>query len=695
MHHPSRDHFASALDLEPTRRAVFFRRLIFFGSAFLTWILVSWRAFEFLRLNGITILEAAIFILFVILALPIVLSFWTAVLGFAIRCRGGDPLEVSQALGKNDQTRLALPRTAIVLPVYNEDPRRVMAGLKATYQSLERTGRLSSFEFFILSDTTDPDVWVREEVAFVEVRQEVSDPTRVFYRNRRHNVEKKTGNIADFCESWGGRYTYMIVFDADSIMTGESLVNLVTLMELHPDVGIIQAPPLPVNRESLFGRVQQFASHLYSDIYVAGLNFWQGGAGNYWGHNAIIRIEPFIEHCRLPTLPGKPPLGGSILSHDFVEAAFMRRAGWRVYLAGELRGSYEELPSTLLGYASRDRRWCQGNLQHAKLLFTPGLHFVSRVHIWMGIMGYVASPLWLLMLVLTTAEGIRQSLTPHQYFGNGPSLFPAWPVELVAPAITLFVVMMSFLLLPKFLSLALNVFHSETRRVFGGGVKLATSLFLELILSTLLAPNLALFQSRFVVSILLGSVSKWDAQDRGDSGTSWREATHHHWPATLLGVGWAILLAFTVPKLLAWLSPVLLGFMLAIPLSVMTSRAALGLAARRRNLFVVPEEIQPPDVIRYLYQELDRTEGRLWCEPGDALGRVLGNPEVCELHMSMLPALNAAEDPLQRHAREGLILKCQQQGQHALTAKEKRELLLHADAIEALRNSTGQQVLTE
>ncbi|MGH7968015.1 MAG: glucans biosynthesis glucosyltransferase MdoH, partial [Limisphaerales bacterium] len=371
------------------------RRVVFAGLILSSIVFLGWRVFSFLNLNGLTIVEAAIFVLFLVLVMPITISFWTAVVGFLMRWRGGDSLEISRAMD-GEPVNGPLPLTAIVLPVYNEEPARVMAGLKATYLSLERTGLLSHFEFFILSDTTDPDVWVREELAFVETRREVSEPGRIFYRNRRQNTERKTGNIADFCAGWGDRYEYMVVFDADSIMTGASLLKLVRLMEQHPYVGILQAPPLPVNRTSLFGRIHQFAMHVYSAIFLSGLNFWQGGTGNYWGHNAIIRIRPFVAHCRLPALPGKPPLGGSILSHDFVEAAFMRRAGWRVHLASELSGSYEEMPSTLLGYAARDRRWCQGNLQHGKLLFAPGLHFISRVHIWMGMMAYLASPLWLL-----------------------------------------------------------------------------------------------------------------------------------------------------------------------------------------------------------------------------------------------------------------------------------------------------------
>lgn len=659
------------------------RRILFTALVLATIAALGLAVWRLLQLNGLSPLETAILALFVVLSAPIAVSFWTALMGFFLRMAGGDSLEITRELetGPNEDE---LPLTAIVLPVYNEDPARVMAGLKATYESLERTGLLRFFEFFILSDTTDPDVWVREELAFVDARHEVSDPGRIFYRNRRQNIERKTGNIAEFCRSWGGRYKYMIVFDADSIMTGSSLVNMVRLMERNPWAGIIQAPPRPVNRQSLFGRVHQFAMHMYSSLFISGLNFWQGGAGNYWGHNAIIRIEPFIEHCHLPTLPGKPPLGGAILSHDFVEAAFMRRAGWRVHLASELGGSYEEMPATLVGYAARDRRWCQGNLQHGKLLFSPGLHFISRVHIWMGMMGYLASPLWLLMLVLTTVEGIRQAVTPHPYFSGSPTLYPNWPVSMEKPALTLFAVIMGFLLLPKFLSILAQWRHAGGLTRFGGKLRALGSVALEILLSTLLAPNLALLQSRFVVGILLGSNGKWEAQDRGDRGTTWREGIHRHWPATAIGIVWTVLLALTAPKLLVWFSPVLLGFWLAIPLSVWTSRAEAGLAARRAGLFLIPEEAQPPRILVDFHSALRDFESRSWCEPGDPLSRVLREPEVKEMHLALLPEYTAEEDAMKVHHRQGLVLKYRERGADSLTSQEKRELLLHSDSIEAL-----------
>ncbi|HYG36625.1 MAG TPA: glucans biosynthesis glucosyltransferase MdoH, partial [Clostridia bacterium] len=608
--------------LEPTTLSQMARRICFGTLSAATVLFISWRILIMLQVNGWTPLKAAIFALFVILLIPIALSFWTAVIGFLVQWHGRDELDLSRALAEPLSTTSTLARTAVVMPIYNEDPARVFAGLKATYQSLQQAGLLSSFDLFVLSDTTDPDVWIKEELAFAQLQKDVSAPEQLIYRNRRENVERKTGNIADFCAHWGDRYEYMIVFDADSVMTGSSLINLVRLMEKHPQVGIIQAPPMPVNRRTLFGRLHQFATHLYSGIFIAGLNYWQGGAGNYWGHNAIIRIRPFIEHCHLPKLPGKPPLGGSILSHDFVEAAFMRRAGWKVYLASEVRGSYEELPSSLIGYAARDRRWCQGNLQHSKLLFTRGLHIVSRVHIWMGLMAYLASPLWLLMLTLTTIEGLRENLSPHQYFQNR-SLFPTWRVSVEQQAVLLFAGMMLLLVLPKILSLTLSLRDRARSAGFGGRARMALSVLCETLTSTLLAPNLALLQARFVIGILMGSNVKWEAQDRGEGGTSFREACQRHWFGTLLGLGWSILLLATVPKLFWWFSPVIAGFLLSIPLSVWSSRPTWGECTRQHGLFLIPEEVMPPEVLQTLEQEIKRNETQPWAAEIDGLALVL------------------------------------------------------------------------
>lgn len=673
------------LSLDPRRITVVARRTCFASLVVATVAWIAARMLDMLEINGLSPLKVIIFVLFVILSLPIVLSFWTSLIGFVIQCLGGDSLDLSRTVEPDDAKAGPSAKTAVVMPIYNEDPMRVFAGLKATYESLEKEGQLEGFDLFVLSDTTDPDIWVKEELAFADLQKEVNHPERLFYRNRRNNIERKCGNIADFCATWGDRYVYLIVFDADSVMSARSLVNLVRIMEKNPRVGIVQAPPLPVNRRTLFGRLHQFAMHAYSQIFITGLNFWQGGAANYWGHNAIIRIRPFREHCRLPILSGKQPLGGSILSHDFVEAAFMRRAGWKVYLASELRGSYEELPSSLINYAARDRRWCQGNLQHARLLFTPGLHIVNRIHLLMGVMSYLASPLWLLLLALTTVEGLKEHLGRHTYFVAERMLFPDWQISVRHQAFSLFILMLALLLIPKFLSLAYHLATKARAAGFGGKARLLLSVVLEMFASSLLAPNLALLQSRFVVATLMGKSVKWDSQDRSEAGTSLHEAFRRHWSATLIGIAWGTLLWLTVPKLFWWFAPVVGGFLLSIPFSAWSSRTSFGDWARRHGLFLIRAEISPPNVLRELHRQLECFPQRPWSTATDGLARVLDDADVRRLHLSLLPPAAPEKDAMYEHHLRGLELKLLYAGQQALTNSDKRELLLSADSIRRLR----------
>ena len=673
----------TAVDSAIDRRPVGVRRLGLGLLAMATAGVASYGAWRVLSANGFHPIEWPILPLFVVLVFPIAFSFWTVLFGFFVQARGGDVLSLTRDLAENGA--LEGFRTAIVVPAYNEDAVRLFAGLKATYESVEQTGQLPHFDFFLLSDTTDPDAWVREEMAFHELRQEVSDPTRLFYRNRRENTERKAGNIADFCATWGDQYRYMVVFDADSLMTGESLADLVRLMEKHPTVGILQTPPVAVGRQSLFGRLLQFSTRAYGPIFITGLNFWQAGEANYWGHNAIIRIQPFLEHCRLPVLPGKAPLGGSILSHDFVEAALIRRAGWKVYVASDIGGSYEEIPANLIGHAARDRRWCQGNLQHTRLLTMPGLNWVNRVHLAMGVMSYAASPLWMLMLLLTTADGLRTAFMGHAYFQPDQSPFPVWHVSLAGKAVLLFTSVLSMLLLPKLLSLA--VWLSRNRRAadgFGGRWKLTLSVIGEILFSVLVSPVLAMLHSRFVVGTLLGRNVEWAPQDRGDIETPWRAGFRWHLGITLLGIVWSLLLWWKDRTLFWWLSPVLAGWVLSIPLSVWTSKVGLGRWARKRGLFLTPEEVWPPPILRRFHQVLEDALKRPWAMAQEGFRQVLNDPQVRSVHLSLLPPASESEDPLTRNRLEGLRLKLLSLGEGSLLPKEKRELLWDAASIESL-----------
>lgn len=323
-------------------------------------------------------------ILFGILSWNIAWGATHALIGFVSRIRG----RKSQL---SEKSVFETPGSvAIVLPVYNEEPGRVFAGLRTMYESLQRTGAAENFDFFVLSDSTNPERWVEEEHAWAILCRDLNAFGRINYRRRSVNTDKKAGNLLEFCESWGRSYRYMVTLDADSIITGDTIQTLYRRMEGNPRLGILQTAPKIVYAESLWGRLQQFANHFYGPIFAAGLNFWQRSEGNYWGHNAIIRMAPFMEHCALPDLPGREPFGGKILSHDFVEAALMQRAGFEVRLTADLEGSYEECPQDIVEHAKRDRRWCQGNMQHFWLLFSKGLTFASRLHLANGIMGYAS-----------------------------------------------------------------------------------------------------------------------------------------------------------------------------------------------------------------------------------------------------------------------------------------------------------------
>ncbi|MGV3484390.1 MAG: glucans biosynthesis glucosyltransferase MdoH, partial [Planctomycetaceae bacterium] len=293
-----------------------------------------------------------------------------------------------------------LERVALLVPIYNEDPAAVMACVQATAESLRRTGQGARFDFFILSDTTNPDVWVREEMLWSKVRADMEGASpAIHYRHRVENRGRKAGNIGEFLERWGLDYKYFLILDADSTMDGATLVELARRMDRNNRLGILQAPPLPEGRESLWARAQQFSARAYGPLFNWGLVAWTGGEGNYWGHNAMIRTRAFLRHCGLSELPGPAPLGGEVLSHDFVEAALMLRAGYEVRLAADLEGGFEQCPTTIEDHARRDQRWCQGNMQHLRIAVAPAWRWVSRWHFISGALSYLASPLWLLFLI--------------------------------------------------------------------------------------------------------------------------------------------------------------------------------------------------------------------------------------------------------------------------------------------------------
>ncbi|WP_119388028.1 glucans biosynthesis glucosyltransferase MdoH [Taklimakanibacter lacteus] len=484
-------------------------------------------------------------------------------------------------------------RTALLMPVYHEDPETVAEALGRMGRALAAEDAGKSFDIFVLSDSREA-AHIRNEVqVFAKLREQLSDVIAVYYRRRADNHHKKAGNIADFVTRWGGTYEAMIVLDADSMMAGSTLVTLARALAADPKAGIIQSLPLLHNRWTLYARMQQFAGRVYGPIVANGLAAWHGRDGNYWGHNAIIRVKAFAEAAGLPELEGRKPFGGHVMSHDFVEAALMRRAGWAVYMLPGLGGSYEETPPNLIELAARDRRWSQGNLQHMKLLTVKGLHWVSRIHFLQGIMSYLASPLWLFLLMTGLVLSTVAKYTEPNYFPEGFSLFPAWPVFDPERALRLFTLTMAVLFVPKILGILAALLNPELRRGCGGAIGLFKSLLAESFLSALLSPIMMLIQSGFVLDVLLGRDSGWKAQKRTEEAPPFNELLYKHAWHIVTGVLVGVLAFLITTQTFLWLSPIVLGLALSAYVSWVTGLVSVGKRAWAWNIFRIPEEAQP------------------------------------------------------------------------------------------------------
>jgi membrane glycosyltransferase len=690
---PPRPPADALTQLRPWRLTALRRRLLLGTLVLIPSVIAAAFMLTVLPEGGANWLEAAIAVCFGALFGWISIGFWTATLGFGLLLARRDRFAITRLPAGAAEAAAIDPsvRTAIVMPICEEPVARVFAGLRAIHRSLERTGLLDRFDFFVLSDTKDPSVAVEEEAAWFHWCREVGGFGRIFYRRRRVRIERKAGNVADFCRRWGNQYRYMVMLDADSVMTGAAITRLVEMIEARPDVGMIQTAPVAVMRRSLFARVQQFAGRLYGPIFAAGLHYWQLGEGQYWGHNTIIRVAPFMDCCHLPRLPGKPPLGGEILSHDFVEAALMGRTGWTLWLAYDLEGSYEEVPGALLEEMARDRRWCQGNIQHLRLLFTEGLRGAHRALFLNGVLSYVSAGLWFSFLALSTAEAIRQALAEPVYFPPGPSLFPDWPVWRPDWAIALVGVTAAILFLPKVLAILLVVLRGRARQ-FGGALRLVASALLEVLISTLLAPVRMVFHTRFVFSNLLGRTVTWSSPPRGDRETSWREALRYHGFDTVWASAWAAGVFALNPGYFWWLTPIIVALVLSIPVSVLTSRIGLGDRARAAGLFLIPEESSPPPEIVDVERETARAEAARAALPPaeqDGFVRAVVDPVVNAVHCALLGGTRGGKPGL-RAARRALVTRALEGGPEALSADERRLLLADVEPMIDLHRGVWQ-----
>jgi membrane glycosyltransferase len=514
----------------------------------------------------------------------------TAVMGY-FSLRSGD----RHGLRYADVARHAISsdaRTAVIMPICNENVGTVFAGLSATAESLVAAGGARLAEFYVLSDTADPTLRASERQAWSQLRDRfASSGLRVHYRWRARRTQRKAGNVADFCRRWGQRHRYMVVLDADSVMSGEAILGLVRLMEATPQAGIIQSAPVTCGLDTVHARAQQFAGRVTGRLFGAGMQYWQLGESHYWGHNAIIRIAPFMQHCALAPLQGRGGLSGHILSHDFVEAALMRRAGWQTWLVPDLPGSWEQQPPHLLAELQRDRRWCQGNLQNARLIAEPGMHGVHRAMFFTGAMAYLSAPLWLAFV----AVGLVLWLT------DGHSLISAAQVLSGGPLAALWAATLALLMLPRALGVALVLSEGQQSQ-YGGTLALLGSALLEALMSALQAPVRMAAHTVFVVGALTGLQLQWKSPPREAERLRWRDAAPALLPLSVLaGVALTVAAVFgnnADAGALTWLLPMALPLLAAWPVAVWAGRPSLGLALRRAGLLLTPEEVLPAPALR-------------------------------------------------------------------------------------------------
>jgi membrane glycosyltransferase len=656
-----------------TAPAVAARRLFILGGTVAITAAGAVEMYDVLKVGGVTVLEGMVFGLFLVLLAWIAFSFVSSVAGFFVLLRGRpDVLPINS----HGPLPAITGRTAMLLPTYNEDQHHLMARLRAMYESVGETGQAPLFDWFLLSDTTDPDIWIAEELAFLELQRNCGSG-HLYYRHRSDNTARKSGNIAEWVRRFGGAYDYMIILDADSLMSGETIVRLAGAMEANPQAALIQTLPIVVNARTLISRLQQFSGRLYGPLIAAGNAWWHASEGNYWGHNAIIRVQAFAQEAGLPELRGRKPFGGHILSHDFVEAALMRRAGWGIFMAPDLGGSFEEVPPSLLDFAARDRRWCQGNLQHLAVLPARGLHWVSRLHLLTGIGSYLTAPLWLLFLLLGILISLQAYFVKPEYFPKGFSLFPTWPAQDPVLAAWVFAATMGLLIVPKLLAYLVLLTRRAERQAFGGGFRVLLAVVAESLLAALIAPSMMIFQSTAVAEILLGRDAGWQVQRRSDGRITRDEVYRKFTVPTLCGLAMAASAYAVSLPLLLWMSPVIIGLVCAIPIGLVTS-TALPIA----HLFATPEDNRVPALLQRARElaGLDRIRARA------ALIELRQNPALLGPHMQSLEA------PPRKSGRIDIDLaiaraKIEQsddfeEAVNSLSARETLAVLKHRHALE-------------
>jgi membrane glycosyltransferase len=534
--------------------------------------------------NGLDGWDLAILLCFAVTLPWNVIGFWNAAIGLVLMRLG----YTQRLAGMPPATPLGA-RTAILSCIRNEDAATVARNLDLMIAGLVASRETDRFEVWILSDSDRPECIAAEESVADRLARRWSGRLMVGYRRRQDNRGYKAGNIRDFLLANGEGFELALVLDADSLMDPETILGMARIMEANPRLGILQSLVVGLPSASAFTRPFQFGMRLGMRSYTLGSAWWQGDCGPYWGHNAMLRVGPFRAHCELPLLPGRPPLGGWVLSHDQVEAALMRRAGFEVRVLPVESGSWEENPPDLLEFIRRDLRWCQGNLQYLGLLGMPGLRPVSRFQLALAILMFLGSPAWVLLMVLGVARlGLAEQ--PSALVDPGPGL-------------ALFALVMTMTFAPKLAALGDLMLsaseHGGERRGFGGTLRILAGALSEAVFSMLLAPIMAIAHTVFMAGLPFGRTLGWAPQRRGLHAVTLREALGRLWPQTLVGIIGCLWLA-AVGGTAAWPSPFFLGALVAVPLATVGASPGLGLFLTRIGLWRIPEETDPGSMLRRL-----------------------------------------------------------------------------------------------
>jgi membrane glycosyltransferase len=545
-----------------------------------TWSLIVFFAATVISSGGWTPVGAAVVICIALGAPWPVLGFWSAVIGlWQLHGRRAKSREQGVFYATAGGRWPLTVNTAVLMTLRNEDPVRALLRMKTVKASLDRTSEGARFSYFILSDSDRDEITGREEFEVAAWRAADPDHQRIIYRRRTNNAGFKAGNVRDFAVRWGPGFELMLSLDADSLMTGEAIVDLVRIMQKYPRIGILQSLVVGTPSSSAFARMFQFGMRLGMRTYTMGQAWWVGDCGPFWGHNAVVRLKPYVDECRLDGLLR----GRQILSHDQVEAVLMRRAGYEVRVLPIETGSYEDNPPDGLEFMRRDARWCQGNMQYLQLIGLNGIEPVSRFQLTWAMLMFIGVPAWtlfaaLLPLAILQAQGVAE--------------FP-WHTAQI-----LYMVLLLMHLAPKLAGIADAILTAGEVRRFGGPTKFALSSIVEILFSLLLATVTTVRTSIFMIALLFGKSIAWDGQRRDGEGVTWRAALQSLWPQVVFGLALYVSLAVISPAALIWSLPLTLGYVLAIPFVVLTANPKVGHFFRRHGIAGIPEDFAPSPEIR-------------------------------------------------------------------------------------------------